>query len=429
MTSALTDTTLTADQERKWEESRVALQWSCPAFAYVFYNMMVKKGSKHLAVMTKDVPIAATDDASLIINPDTFFKYPLQKRVFIQAHEIMHSIFGHCGMMHKWASRGRVDYPDGTSLPYIHEVMNISMDYVINAQLIDGKVGEFAQGEWLYDPQLVTANDSVVDVYKKIFRDEKARGNIKQGKCLQAPGSGKGFDEHLEPGTSQGKDPATAASERNQAAWDTAITAGAAHAKAMGKLPAGLERLFQELLSPAVDWKDKIAALFARKLGAGSYDWRRPDRRLITRDIYAPARSGYGAGDVVVAVDTSGSVGTKELNMFMAEIAGILADVQPKRLIIMWCDANIGRVDECEDENDLNTLRCKGVPGGGGTSFVPVFEEIEKMNITPDALVYLTDGMGTFPRTAPKYPVIWGNIYPASKYPFGDVVDIPKQAA
>jgi predicted metal-dependent peptidase len=132
---------------------------------------------------------------------------------------------------------------------------------------------------------------------------------------------------------------------------------------------------------------------------------------------------------VVVGVDTSGSVGPKELNMFMAEISGILADVQPKRLIIMWCDANIGRVDECEDENDLNTLRCKGVPGGGGTSFVPVFEEIEKMNITPDALVYLTDGMGTFPRTAPKYPVIWGNIYPASKYPFGDVVDIPKQAA
>jgi hypothetical protein len=140
--------------------------------------------------------------------------------------------------------------------------MNISMDYVINALLIDGKVGEFAQGEWLYKPELVSANDSVVDAYKKVFKDEQAKGNIRRGKCLQVPGQdGKGFDKHLEPGTSQGKDPATAASERNQAAWDTAITAGAAHAKAMGKLPAGLERLFQELLSPAVDWKDKIAAL------------------------------------------------------------------------------------------------------------------------------------------------------------------------
>ena len=109
--------------------------------------------------------------------------------------------------------------------------------------------------------------------------------------------------------------------------------------------------------------------------------------------------------------------------MFMAEMAGILDDCEPEKLYICWCDAAIGRVDEAEDTGDLMILRAKGAPGGGGTSFIPVFDWIKEMNIQPAALVYLTDGMGSFPNTEPSYPVIWGNIYPNAKYPFGDVVD------
>ena len=58
-----------------------------------------------------------------------------------------------------------------------------------------------------------------------------------------------------------------------------------------------------------------------------------------------------------------------------------------------------------------------------------MFDKIKEMGLEPDALVYLTDGYGTFPAQAPKFTVIWGNITPQFKYPFGDVVDIPKQAA
>ena len=201
-------------------------------------------------------------------------------------------------------------------------------------------------------------------------------------------------------------------------------------AKVQGKLPASLDRMFGELLTPAVDWREKIQALFARKVGSGSYNWRRPDRRLIVRDIYAPGRSGFGAGTVVVAVDTSGSIGERELDMFFAEMSGILEDVRPRQLLVMWCDAKVHRIDECEEAMDLNHIRAKGAPGGGGTSFVPVFDKIAEMGLEPDALVYLTDGYGYFPKPS-AYSVIWGNISaPGSvNYPFGDVVDVPKQAA
>jgi len=114
--------------------------------------------------------------------------------------------------------------------------------------------------------------------------------------------------------------------------------------------------------------------------------------------------------------------------MFMAEMAGILEDVRPKQLVIIWCDAKVHRIDYADEASDLNTIRAKGAPGGGGTSFIPVFDQLEAEGLEPEALVYLTDGQGSFPSRAPKYPVIWGNIYKGAKYPFGDVVDIPKQA-
>lgn len=412
---------LTPAQEKMWSDTRSALLWHAPAFSHIFYTLLQNTGNKDQAVFTTDVPIAATDGANLILNPDGFFKMNLMERVFVASHEIMHCILNHMILGKQMATRGKVPYNDGKTLDYDHHQMNLAMDYVINAILLESKLGSMpkdSSGKQIgyYDPAIATSKDDFLSIYRKIYKKPPQNNQT-------------GFDEHLDPGTSTGKDAQSACNERNQAQWDTEIQSGMAAAKAMGKLPANIERALTDVLEPKVDWREKIQALFARKIGSGSFDWRRPDRRLITRDIYAPGRSGFGAGTVVVGIDTSGSIGPTELDMFMAEMSGILEDVRPKRLVIMWCDAAIGRVDECEDASDLMNIRAKGAPGGGGTSFIPVFEEIAKLGLQPEALVYLTDGMGSFPDKEPAYPVIWGNIYPSSKYPFGDVVDIPVQSA
>ena len=402
----------------------MALLWHQPAFSHIFYSMLDNAHSKHVAMFTRDIPIAATDGSNLLLNPDTFFKYNLNERIFIVTHEIMHCIWNHLGLMHAFIRRGKVSYPDGTSLPYDQEMMNFATDLVINDCLIESKIGAFNK-DWLHDVSLATAKDSAIDAYKKVYKHKpggKGGGNIR----------GVSFDKHLPPGTTQGKDANEAASGRNDVEWATQVVAAANAARAQGKLPAGLERLLGEILEPKVDWKEKIVALFARKIGSGGNDWRRPDRRLIVRDIYAPGRSGFGAGTVVIGIDTSGSIGERELNMFFAEMAGILEDVRPRRLVVMWCDAKVHSVDEIEEASDLGSLRKKGAPGGGGTDFKPVFKEMDIMGLDDvDALVYLTDGYGGFPQAAPNYPVIWGNISaPGSvQYPFGDVVDIPQQAA
>lgn len=408
-------TTLTEAQKRKWIETRSALLWRCPAFTHILFSMLNPSKGELAAIFTLDVPIAATDGSNLILNPEKFFEFALDERVFIVAHEILHAIFNHCALALPMRRSGFVKYPDGTKIPYDHKTMNTAMDLVINDTLIFDKIGKFPT-VGVHDPKIAGRNDSFTDAYRKVFDDQQKNGGSGSG----AGGQG-GFDTILDPGTSQGKDPQQAAQDRSQTAWDTAVAAALSAAKMQGKLPAGLERLLGSVLEPEVSWQDHIRGFFARKVGGGGYDWRKPDRRLILRDIIAPARSGNGCGPVVVAVDTSGSIGQKELDHFFAEMRGILDDVRPSLIYVVWCDAKVHKVDEVEDSADVSSLKAKG---GGGTAFEPVFDWVYNEGIEPDALVYLTDGLGSFPSKAPSYPVIWGDIHGSVKYPFGDVVSV-----
>lgn len=408
----ITSIKLDAKQKQQWEMTRSALLWNCPAFTHILYTMM--DAGNDVAVFTDTVPTAGTDGSTLFINPEFFFKHSLQERVFICAHEICHNIFDHCGSMHIFKTRGHVSTPAGKKIPYDQGLMNVAMDAVINDMLIESKVGSFVKGG-IHDRNYGVSTDSVVDVYEKIYKDAEKNG----GKCSV---QGQGFDAHMAPGAGAGKDPSQAQSERSDIEWNTAVAAAAAAAKAQGKLPAALERFLGQVLNPEVSWEEKIQAFFARKVGSGSYDWRRPDRQLIVRDIYAPGRSGFGAGEVVVAIDTSGSIGQTELDRFFAEMRGILGDVRPKRMHVVWCDAKVHKVDEVFEAEDVSGLK---PAGGGGTDFRPVFDWIAAQGLEPDALVYLTDGYGSFPSHEPKYPVLWGAIVKGVKYPWGDVVEVP----
>jgi predicted metal-dependent peptidase len=411
----ITPVELSDANKRKWIETRSALLWKCPAFTHILFSMLNPTKGELAALFTVDIPVAATDGSNLILNPDTFFKYSLDERVFIVAHEILHCILNHCVVTMPMKRSQQVKYADGTVLPYDHKRMNIAMDLVINDTLIADKIGKFPP-DGCHDPNLVTRADNFVDAYRKVYDDEQKGGGGGKGS-----GGQSGFDTILDPGTGQGQDPAQAAQGRSQTEWDTAVAAALSSAKMQGKLPANLERLLGEIVDPTVPWQDHIRAFFARRVGAGGYNWRKPDRRLILRDIYAPQRAGNGCGTIVVAVDTSGSIGQRELDVFFGEMRGILDDLRPQQVHVVWCDAKVHHVDTVDDSMEIAGLKPHG---GGGTAFEPVFDWISDQSEQPDALVYLTDGLGSFPKSAPPYPVIWGNIHKGSKYPFGDVVDI-----
>jgi predicted metal-dependent peptidase len=144
--------------------------------------------------------------------------------------------------------------------------------------------------------------------------------------------------------------------------------------------------------------------------------WNRPNRRFIHQGLYLPSRDIKLTGTFVCVIDTSGSIGEKELNEFGSEIKGIVDQMQPEKVYVMYCDAAVAHVDEFGKYDELTFA----AHGGGGTDFRPPFKWLEEHDITPDALVYLTDGYGSFPEEEDvHFPCLWAinnrNVEP----PFG----------
>ena len=428
---------LTPQEKRLWADTLAALSWIAPGFIHIAYTLMHRSKHPDLALFTNELNFtAATDGYQYIFNPKRFFKYNLMERCFIFLHETMHEILNHVAIGYAYRVKGTIEL-NGKVLPFDLMFANIMMDYVINAILIASKLGQF-NPDWLFDLKKATDADSWIEAYFKNWKsapkgpDGFPGGKSKTGtqQPEEAEGNGR-FDDHMEPGESEGADPAEVP-ERNQSQWEIVVKQGMEIQQGQGSMPAALKQFFEELLAPKVDWTQHIRGLIVRLTGSGAYDFRRLDRRLIVRGIGAPAETGRSAGLIIVGGDSSGSIfhDPSLTHRFLGEIAGMLEDANPEEVHVIWCDAIIQRVDICTDVNDVRKMAYDGVPGGGGTDLRPVFDYVEEHGLRPDILIYLTDGDALFPATAPDYPVVFGDISGnPKKYPFGTVVHIPTNAS
>ncbi len=374
---------LTPQQEEQWGSTMSLMHWTCPGFRYIFYRLLVNNKGDYQAVFTRDIPVAATDAKNILINPDRFFQYNLRERVFIVGHEIAHNMYGDVEFLRRCVNANSVPTSDGTTLPFSNEIMQQAMDYRINPLLVDSKIGSLPRPlndyHLCFDPAIGVANDSVIDVYKKLFKKYEKEGKIQY---INMPGW------ILKPGVSAPGMPVQRDPQQWAVEMETAHHVEQRHAQ--GNMAGSLKRMFEKLLNPEVPWTDHVQTLMRRTLGNGSYNWRRPDRRFIVRDICMPSHSGKGSGWLVVWGDTSGSIGNAALCRYMAELSGIVEECHPKRLTVLWCDARIHRIDEVEDYSDLQRIHAEGVGGGGGTSVAPVMEWIKEGHDVPDQLICVT---------------------------------------
>ena len=190
----------------------------------------------------------------------------------------------------------------------------------------------------------------------------------------------------------------------------------------MGQMPAHLERFVDSLLEAKVPWEDKLRKSLAKKIGRDTTNWNRPHRRrYITQGLIMPTYNGFGAGTIVFAIDTSGSMSNDELKQALGECDKILADCNPERVIIIGCDAAVETVIELQDGDRL-AHNIPRIGGGGGTSFIPPFEYCYEEGIKPDTMIYFTDTGGTFPDEEPPFPTIWCCSEDWCEPPFGEVI-------
>jgi predicted metal-dependent peptidase len=401
-----------------FETARTKLLLNHPFFGYLacYLEEVDAKASG-----IDEVQTCATDGNRLYVNPDFMEKLTPGEQVFVLAHEI-----GHCALGHVWEERRGTR--DKTK-------WNIAADYVVNVILKDeasrianepkniyGQKGiqmEMAKGcllddkykdmavEEVYDqlPPVIKIPLPMLDLMEKLAagkgsgKDDKSSG---EGKVIVI---GKGKDSDLERPPSE--------------VWKERAVQAATIAKMQGKLPAGIERLIDNLVEPQIPWAT-ILERFVNDSMKDDYDWMRRDRRFITRGIYLPDLYSEGA-NVAVAVDTSGSISQKELIEAVSETVGILRSKKIKSIRILACDADVHLDVTIKPHDDLPAE----YPGSGGTDFRPVFEAMEKPNsVRPACLIYFTDTYGTFPNDPPPYPVLWITKTENFEPPFGMAIKI-----
>jgi predicted metal-dependent peptidase len=368
-----------------------------PFWTEIYYSMTVIESDGSDGVETQ-----ATDGRNLWINKAFFQSIPLDQQVAEIVHELCHKIFLHT------TRRGHRD----------PKLWNIACDYVINAMM---KKNGFQLGaDWLLDMQYDgwLAEAVYADLVKNQQDQQKQQGGG-QGKGQPQPGQGpqmpKGREDIREPqGTPEEKDKHE---DEVKALVDRAI----ANAKAMGNMPAGIEQGAAEAFkSPAEPWYNHLHR-YMQSLCVSQYDWARINRRaLITHGLFAPLHYSEALGDVALFIDTSGSCfAAAEQARFAEHLNAIMAEAKPRRIIVNYFDTKVyeGEVYDAGEIDIATKPR-----GGGGTSFVPIFEWMDEQGIAPEVCIILTDLMGRFPKDEPECPVVWANTMPYGEAPFGETI-------
>lgn len=356
----------------------------------------------------------ATDGENLFYHAPFVCKQSARELVGVIAHEIMHCVLGH------HTRRNGRD----------HKEWNIACDYAVNAILLsEGYV--LPEGA-LFDPKY--AGMSAEAIYAERQRQAQQQQQQQQsqsGNGQPSPsngGSAGPAGEQSAPGevwdapSPTGNAAATAGELQTvQQQWDVAVMQAAQAAKAAGKLPGSLSEVIAEIRAPQIDWRDALRRYMTASV-RDDYSWRKPNVRHLGNGDYLPALSTESLGEIVVAVDTSGSIGNAQLATFAAEINAICENAPPRALHVVYCDSDVAHADEYTREDMPITLTRHG---GGGTAFAPVWDWIEDNAISPTCVVYLTDLDCRRERFGeePSYPVLWVSTAKRTA-PFGEVVNL-----
>jgi len=255
----------------------------------------------------------------------------------------------------------------------------------------NGSSSQFGQGHESQNPRL--------DSRGQVVLRQAGQPTESPEPALARPG---GFGEVLDAIDEQGQPASPAEKGRQEHEWNIAVEQALRSAQACGREPAGVDRPVSESRQSRQDWR-AILRDFVTAATPCDYRWSPPNRRYIASGWYLPSVQRRGLGEIVIAVDTSGSIGAHELEQFAGEISAISEETQPQTIHVVYCDAAVHSTQEFGPSEPVR-LEPRG---GGGTDFRPAFEWVAQNDVTPVCLIYLTDlRCNSYPEV-PEYPVLW----------------------
>lgn len=383
-------TTLTAEQQIS--QAKVRLM-NAPEWRWMAGILMMGE-TKFVSGKAARIPTAATDGLNETYNRDWLSKLDVEEVMFVVLHEGFHKMFRH---LFVWRNL----WDDNPQLA------NIACDVVINTQYLHGKPGiKFVEGG-VHIPEYA---DAMKWNAKSIFDDLKKKGT----------GQGAGHDSH-DWEAARELTPAEAKELEKQ------IDAAIRQASLAGDMLNGMPRGIKEMLVPEVDWKSLLAEFVKTQCtGDDKQTWRRPHKTYLAHDLYLPTPYSDTVGKIMVAIDTSGSIGDEALSYFIGHIQHLCDTINPDGVDIVWWGSGVVGVDSFGCGN-LNNLASAVKPiGGGGTdpSCIPAWMKKEQREYV--CAVVVTDGEFGNDVGQWNIPVLWlvvnnGDI---ANIPIGKVVHI-----
>lgn len=335
----------------------------------------------------------STDARSFYYNPAYIDALSMEQTQFVLANQALH-----CGLSHFARRQHRSRFR-----------WNIACDHAINPLLAkDGLIPppgtlvmecfEGMTAEEIYP--CIEENDSDEHLEQPKY-DGDGSGDSKEqarGKKPERDASG-----HEEASGAAEPQPLSASEQETLAAqWQQRLAGAAQQAQQAGKLGGILGRMVGELMQPKLPWR-LLLARYLTQYARDDYSYMRPSRR--EGEMILPSLRSAQA-DILVVLDTSGSISGQEIDEFISEIDAIKGQLRA-RILLHACDTALAEdgpwLFESWDEFRLP----KAIQGGGGTDFRPIFEWVSRQARAPDLLLYFTDAQGEFPPVESSFPVLW----------------------
>lgn len=408
--------------KERLKRARVQLQKSNPFFGYLVLHLKLKgKDSKIGKVLDGIDGTCGVDKNSNLYFSEKFIDKLSEKEVKgVLAHETLHLA------LEVFFRQGNRD----------KKLFNIAQDIVINDMLVNQ---HFSLPDCVLIPdrrhkiELPIGNKKIIidkinhrsseEIYeildKKIDKKELPFGTPvgggeegKQGEegSRSIGENPLGFDEHIyEDGEGEGnKEKRKGMGDKaKQEKWKKILSKALNHAKNRGNVPAGIEEKVEEILEPKIDWREVLYRNITSRIPT-DFTYQMPSKKSRSIGVYLPDTKCEGL-DVIVSVDTSGSISNRELGQFLGEMVNIAETFNGVNMTIVEHDADIQEVYEVRNGNKGKIMDID-IKGRGGTNHFCVFDWLEenKYRNKSKVLVCFTDGYTSVPDKEPRgLETIW----------------------
>jgi len=368
-----TDPVLDKEVREKLIGARVALLLKAPFFGNMATRLELTNADEWL-------PTAATDGRKFYYNSRFIDQLKTKEVEFLFGHEVLHCCYDHISRTN---DRDR-------------QLFNIACDYAVNRDLINHNVGTMITtvdclhdskydgmaAEEIYDDLYENAEKIDMDRLIEKMIDQHLEGDSSEETTNGKEGNGDGGGNG--PSRLSKEDKEAIKNEIKEAMMQASQAAGA------GNTPAGISRAINDLTHPKMDWRELLRQSLESTIKA-DFSWCKPSRRGWHIDAVLPGMTPGEEVDIVVAIDTSGSISNTMLNNFLSEVQGIMDCFTTFKIHLFAFDTEVHNPQTFNSDN-LDDMADYELMGHGGTDFECVFKYLVKEGIEPQRLVMFTDG-------------------------------------